>query len=576
METRANYIAIGLFTILVCAMTFGFIYWLDRYNETGEARTIDLVLPANAGGLNAGSGVLFNGLRVGSVTRVEYRVEDPQNIYAKLRVSADIPLRSDTTISVSSQPLTGLTNVTMVGGTPDAPLLFDEEGTPVLRATTSSLAETIEAAGKAVATANEVLLKVDNLLTENIAPISETVQNVQKFSTALANNADGIDELLQNFAETSSAINALGVTVSGVSDDIEAIVAAIEPDRIRSTLENVDKITTDFAASSGEIGPIVEDAKTTVATLVDIAENLRTTTESLNDGTLNRILKNVEGLTVDLSATVEKADGVLAAVDPDVVSTTLTNIRDISDSFSQNTDEIDQILVSARTTLDDFTKVSSKLVETSEVLDSDQLKRTLDNVETFTGGVNETLGKVDEVLTALDQEKIANLITSLEGFAGRLNDAGEQIDSIIANAETATKDVTVFTNTLAENSESIDSVIADARTITGKLVGTADSINRLIGRVDGLVEADGDGLIVEATKAAESIRKIADSFEARADRIAGGLENFSTRGLSDIETLIGESRQAVSRVDSILRNLESNPTQFLLSGQKVPEYRQRR
>ena len=105
---------------------------------------------------------------------------------------------------------------------------------------------------------------------------------------------------------------------------------------------------------------------------------------------------------------------------------------------------------------------------------------------------------------------------------------------------------------------------------------TSEAITKLVGTVDGLVEADGRGFVVEATDAATSIRKVAESFEKRADAISGGLARFSTRGLSDIEALIGQSRTAVSRLENIIKNIESNPAQFLLRGEQVPEYRRQR
>jgi len=104
METRANYIAIGIFTLAVFAMAVGFIYWLVRYGETTDAREVQLIIPSDAGGLKLGSGVLFNGLRVGAVTSVKLSQADPANVYATMKVKTGTPLRADTQVTVSSQP----------------------------------------------------------------------------------------------------------------------------------------------------------------------------------------------------------------------------------------------------------------------------------------------------------------------------------------------------------------------------------------------------------------------------------------------------------------------------------------
>ena len=147
---------------------------------------------------------------------------------------------------------------------------------------------------------------------------------------------------------------------------------------------------------------------------------------------------------------------------------------------------------------------------------------------------------------------------------------------IIEGAKTATNDVTKLTGTLTDNRENLDKIIKDATVVASRLVKTSEAITKLVGTVDGLVEADGRGFVVEATDAAKSIRKVAESFEKRADAISGGLARFSTRGLGDIEALIGQSRTAVTRLESIIKNIENNPAQFLLGGKRVPEYRRQR
>lgn len=489
METRANYIAIGIFTLLAFAMAFGFVYWLVRYNETGEARLVDIIIPGNAGGLKRGNGVLFNGLRVGSVVSVKLSQTDPSNVYAVLKINSETPLREDTSVTIASQPLTGLANVALVGGSADKDLILQRETIPALTAKQSSLNDTLEAAGKTVQLANEMLARVDDLIKTNEGSINKTVSNVEAFSTAIASNSESIDSFLQNVGKASTSIGALSTTLDGVSKNVNLIVEAIEPERLKSTIANVDKITGDFARNSGEIDTIVDDAKTAVNDLSGIMSGLNTTVAAINGA---------------------------------------------------------------------------------------QLARTLTNVETFSGSLNETLKKVDGLVGALDEERINKVVASVEGFTSRLDKTGTEIDSIIANAKTATENVTDFTKSLSDNKDNFNKIIKDATVISERLIKTSEAVTKLVGRVDGLVDADGRGFVVEATDAAKSIRRIAENFEARANAISGGLERFSTRGLSDIETLVTQSQRAVSRLESVVQNFENNPSQFLLGGKTVPEYKRQR
>lgn len=482
METRANYIAIGLFTLAVFAMAFGFIYWLVRFGETTDARDVKLIIPSNAGGLKEGSGVLFNGLRVGVVTRVELLQNDPSNVFATMKVKVNTPLRADTSVSIASQPLTGLANVALVGGTPDSPLILAQDETPILTAKQSGLNDLIAVAGETVTLANSVLKKVDGMLDQNIPVVTKTLANVEKVTSIVADKSDEIDKLMDSVGKASTALVALSDTLTVVSEDVGAIVKAVDPETVKSTLDNANKITGDLARNTDKIEGILNDAKTAVSGASTLVTNLTAITGSIDSKQLSRTLTNVEGISTDLQAK----------------------------------------------------------------------------------------------LKLIDAEKINNTISSFESFASNIEASGKEIDVIIANAKTATSDVTKVTGTLADNRENLDKIIKDATIIASRLVKTSQAITKLVGTVDGLVEADGRGFVVEATDAATSIRKVAQSFEKRADAISGGLARFSTRGLGDIEALIAQSRSAVKRLEGVIKNIENNPTQFLLGGKRVPEYRRQR
>lgn len=482
METRANYIAIGIFTLAVFAMAFGFIYWLVRFGETNDAREVQLIIPSDAGGLKQGSGVLFNGLRVGAVTSVKLSQTDPENVYATMKVRLGTPLRADTQVTVASQPLTGLANVALVGGTPSSPLILEQETIPTLRAKPSALNDVLASAGKTITSANEILAKVDGLLVDNIPNINKTIANVEKVTSVVADKTDEIDELLVNVGKASTALASLSDTLGTVSQDVGAIVKAVDPDTVKSTLNNAEKISGDLARNTEKIDVILNDAQSAVAGASTLVTSLTATAQAINGDQLARTLSSVEGISTDLQAKLKLIDG----------------------------------------------------------------------------------------------EKISNTLSSFEAFASKLETSGKEIDVIIEGAKTATNDVTQLTGTLAENRENLDKIIKDATVIASRLVKTSSAITKLVGTVDGLVEADGRGFVVEATDAATSIRKVAESFEKRADAISGGLARFSTRGLGDIEALIGQSRTAVTRLESIIKSIETNPAQFLLGGKRVPEYRRQR
>ena len=68
METRARYALIGAFMLAVIVASFAFVYWLENKGGFGQRAYYQLRFDSSVSGLQTGSAVLFNGIRVGEVT----------------------------------------------------------------------------------------------------------------------------------------------------------------------------------------------------------------------------------------------------------------------------------------------------------------------------------------------------------------------------------------------------------------------------------------------------------------------------------------------------------------------------
>ena len=89
METRANYILIGAFTLAGILGAFGFFLWLAKFEVTRQYAYYD-VLFDNVSGLTAAGGVSYNGLPAGQVVSLRLDEEDPSKIRVRLEVDADL------------------------------------------------------------------------------------------------------------------------------------------------------------------------------------------------------------------------------------------------------------------------------------------------------------------------------------------------------------------------------------------------------------------------------------------------------------------------------------------------------
>lgn len=198
METSARYTLIGSFVVTVIAIGFAFVYWLHAGGGLGQRASYHIRYDGTVGGLLKGSTVLFNGIRVGEVTRLVLDPANPDGALVEIAIESQTPVRQDTRASIDFQGLAGAPVVTLAGGSKQLPLLKSDRASPPILA-----AET--GAGQGVSqTAREVLRNIDRVVSENAEPLRSLIANLDKFSVALARNSDRVDGLISGLERFTS------------------------------------------------------------------------------------------------------------------------------------------------------------------------------------------------------------------------------------------------------------------------------------------------------------------------------------------------------------------------------------
>ena len=119
METKANYALIGAFTLSVIAAAFGFVFWFSGGDKPSNRKVFRIVFSSSVTGLSRGAYVLFNGLRVGEVTKIDL-ADNPSFVYALVELDPRTPVKTDTRARLEYQGLTGVASVALTGGSTTA------------------------------------------------------------------------------------------------------------------------------------------------------------------------------------------------------------------------------------------------------------------------------------------------------------------------------------------------------------------------------------------------------------------------------------------------------------------------
>jgi phospholipid/cholesterol/gamma-HCH transport system substrate-binding protein len=435
METKANTALIGAFTLVVLALGFVFIYWLARSSGDTSDAPLTVIFEDPVTGLSVGSQVVFNGIRIGDVKTLDLDPNNPKVVIAGLRVEPKPSVKADTQVTLGFQGLTGVGYIEMAGGSPNLPPIWEAQPNPTIIATRSSMQDLLAGARTILARADETLQKLESTISDNSDDLALAVLDVRRFTSALAENSDGIAELVANGSAAAKGIADATTKLDGIVTKSEALLAAIDPEDVNATLKNIRTTTEGFAAQREALDSIMARVDTAAANAAAFSESL--------------------------PALGEKANTLVASIDPEQVS------------------------------------------------------RALDNLDKFAAA-------------------------------------------------------------LGDSSDDINQIVADARNVSARFDTLGARADSLLAKLDSMAGGSSGGILEDATATLASIKAAADNFNAQVASLGGGLNDFSDRGLSDLQSLVAEGQRTIARLDRVIANLERNPTGFLLGGENLPEYGGRR
>lgn len=287
MERNAHYAAVGLATVTILVALAVFVVWLARFQFTSEYDVYDILFTDPVRGLSEGGEVHFNGIRVGEVTDLKLDRRTGDQVIARVRLDAGIPIRVDSRAQLEPLGITGLNYIQITPGAPGGPLLKDQfpEGvTPVIQSQRSPIAELLQGSGTVLAQAVDALNRINRVLSDdNIRSFSTTLHNVESVSSELQARREMFAELEQAIAGANSAIaefEALGRSTRTVVEGDGARAVA----RIEAAAGEAEAAARDVREMTSRLsGPVGDFAATGLPRLSSAIVALEEATESLND-----------------------------------------------------------------------------------------------------------------------------------------------------------------------------------------------------------------------------------------------------------------------------------------------------
>ena len=570
METRANYILIGAFTLLGILGSLGFAVWLSNV-QLDRQYAYYAILFDDVSGLDSSGDVVFNGIGVGRVIELRIYDPDPSKVYVEIEVDAAAPVRDDTVAQLSSSGVTGVAYIALSNSRSDAvPLTSTDGAPPIIPSRRSTVQQLVEDAPDLITEATRLLERFQKIAgPENQAYVANILSN-------LSDASGGLEQALTDFSSITDTVADATAQISGFGARLETLGAAAQTtltnaDRTLNSATDAFDTANDAIASSGaaidsagaafaeaealmrdQVPDIVAQIGATVdslnAAVGSISERSVTTLEGFNEtaGLLNARLTELEDMLEDASEAFTAVTDASTSVDALVTG-----------GGTQMVAEARDVLARARTAMEGIERV---IDEDVPAVASD-VRRAVSTASEAVDKVAADLSRFGDTLDPLasDTREAVNAAsdlfvratTTLDGIDGSLVAA----DRALGAAERA------FASAEGAISTDLGPALADIRAATDRIGGAAEQVSQdlpqvtsdlraLIARADGVV-AQAQGIIADA---------------------APGISNFTGTGLNELGRLSAEARTLVQSLEQLVRRVGKDPARFLLDG-RVPEYR---
>lgn len=308
METRANYVMIGLFTILSIIAAIIFTVWMGSSGVNRQGSQYDVVFEGPVRGLEIGGEVRFNGIKVGEVTDLRLSEQNPKDVVARIRVQSTTPVKTDSIAQLEPSGLTGSTYIQILAGSDGAKRMFARIGQspPIIKSQRGQLDRLLQDGEGVISTSLEAVARLNKLLdAENIENFSNTlreaslaaqsfrrttqdaglfVQSARKFTDQATLTATTYDALGKNIMtqtntlgqESLALVSSSRLLVEGLNEDANSLSGGAELTlaktmetltQAQSTMKEFNDTAIAMRAATNEFGAVAENTNRAVVSI---------------------------------------------------------------------------------------------------------------------------------------------------------------------------------------------------------------------------------------------------------------------------------------------------------------------
>ena len=204
METKVNFVVVGVFVITLTTALIAGVLWLTSgkyYRKSYD--TYQTYMSESVAGLNPNAPVKYRGVDVGRVRKIVLAPGNVEQVELTLDVDRGTPIKEDTVAVLQTQGLTGIAYVELTAGHRDSRPLAARPGEqfPVIPAGPSMMARLESTGTELLVNLNRATDNFNAFMDEdNRRAVRKTLAELEILTSTLAARSAAIDSSLKNTA----------------------------------------------------------------------------------------------------------------------------------------------------------------------------------------------------------------------------------------------------------------------------------------------------------------------------------------------------------------------------------------
>jgi phospholipid/cholesterol/gamma-HCH transport system substrate-binding protein len=264
METRAHYVVVGAFVVIVLIAGFISVLWLTSAQFQREGATYDIYFRGSVSGLAESAPVRYKGVLIGRVIGIRLDPENVERIRVRIEVDAATPIKEDAIAELEAQGITGLAFVQITGGSNASPILEKREDKryPIIASRQSGLEEVVTSAPELFKRATVVADRIALVLSDaNVAAITQALDHISMVTGTLADSRGQIDKIMTDTSSTMSEVRGAATEAKSLLSDFRETLNARDGivDRSSRALQELNQSAKNLTQLTAHLDAIVQE-----------------------------------------------------------------------------------------------------------------------------------------------------------------------------------------------------------------------------------------------------------------------------------------------------------------------------